>query len=257
MKKTIAIFCLVLPLLLTAQKDSIISGVYHWKVPAEKSVTGAAVVLFEGQAHDMEWLQVSSNIIQFSKDLKWYSRKMPVNKEELIIVKSGTMNISIDDTAYLLGSGSMMVLMPGQKFLIRNFKTAPCSYYTIQYRSKQPADAERGKTTGGSIAINWDTVTFKPGEKGGRRDFLNRPTTMSKRVEIHASTLKPGLKSHDPHTHIAPEMVIVMEGQTEMQIGTQFYKGGPGSVYFLASTVLHAIQNKDNGNCTYFAIQLE
>jgi len=257
MKKTIAILCLLLPLLTTAQKDSIVSGVYNWKEPAEKSVSGASIVLFEGQAHDMEWLQVSSNTIQFSNKPKWYNREIPANKEEIIIVKSGTMDITVEDSSYALGSGGIMLLMPGQKFSIRNFKTAPCSYYTLQYRNKQPANAERGKAAGGSIAESWDTVTFKPSDKGGRRDFLNRPTTMSRRVEIHASTLKPGFKSHDPHTHIAPEMVIVTEGQTEMQIGTQFYKGSAGSVYFLASTVLHAIQNKGSGNCTYFAIQLE
>ena len=257
MKKITAIFCLVLPLLVTAQKDSIVSGVYNWKVPAEKSVSGASVVLFEGPAHDMEWLQVSSNIIQFSKDLKWYNRKLPVNREELIIVKSGAMIIVVEDSSYTLGSGSMMLLMPGQKFLIRNFKTAPCSYYTLQYRSKQPADAERGKAAGGSIPKNWDTVTFKANDKGGRRDFINQSTAMCKRLEIHATTLKPGFKSHAPHTHVAPEMVLVTEGQSEMQVGNQFYKGSAGSVYFLASEVLHALENKGTGNCTYFAIQLE
>lgn len=254
MKRMIALFYLLFPLFCLAQQDSLLSGVYNWKEPKGKNVNGASVVLFEGQAHAMEWLQVSANVLAASIEERKNATTVPANEEQMIIIKSGTMSIVIGDSSYPIGTGSVVSLMPGENYLLSN---AACSYYTIKYRSSLPADAARGKAAGSSKVINWDTVAFKAHDKGGRRDFIDRPTALSRRVEVHASTLKPGLKSHNPHTHISPEMVLVTEGQTEMQIGNQFYPGKVGSIYFLASNNLHAIQNKGSGNCTYFAIQLE
>ena len=52
-------------------------------------------------------------------------------------------------------------------------------------------------------------------------------------------------------------MVIMIEGQTEMQIGQSFYKGKTGDIYFLKTNVLHAIRNEGAKPCMYFAIQFE
>ena len=80
---------------------------------------------------------------------------------------------------------------------------------------------------------------------------------MSPRLEMHVSTLNPALKSHEPHTHRAEEIVLLMEGQTSMQIGYAFFRGKPGSVYYLGSNVLHAIKNEGTRPATYFAFQFE
>jgi (S)-ureidoglycine aminohydrolase len=80
---------------------------------------------------------------------------------------------------------------------------------------------------------------------------------MSRRFEMHVTTLNEGIKSHEPHTHRAEEIVLVLENKTEMQIGEKFFKGGEGDVYFLGSNVPHAIRNDGKGTCTYFAFQFE
>jgi (S)-ureidoglycine aminohydrolase len=80
---------------------------------------------------------------------------------------------------------------------------------------------------------------------------------MLKRLEMHVTTLNAGLKSHAPHTHAAKEIIVMMEGNTEMQIGEKFFKGKEGSVYFLESNILHGITNLGTAPCTYFAIQFE
>ena len=80
---------------------------------------------------------------------------------------------------------------------------------------------------------------------------------MCKRFEMHVTTLKEGLKSHDPHIHRAAEIIIVIDGNTEMLIGDKLYKGEKGSVYYLPSNVLHGIQNKGVTTCSYFAFQFE
>ena len=99
---------------------------------------------------------------------------------------------------------------------------------------------------------------FKPNIiGGGRRDFFETGTAMQKRFEIHLSTLKEGIRSHEPHTHKAEEIVLMINGNTEMQLGDQFKKVKPGGFYFLGSNVLHAIKNTGTNSSTYFAIQFE
>jgi (S)-ureidoglycine aminohydrolase len=80
---------------------------------------------------------------------------------------------------------------------------------------------------------------------------------MSKRFEMHVTTLNEGLKSHDPHTHRAEEIVLMINGNSEMQIGENFYKGSVGDLFFLGSNIPHAIRNVGAGSCMYFAIQWE
>jgi (S)-ureidoglycine aminohydrolase len=49
----------------------------------------------------------------------------------------------------------------------------------------------------------------------------------------------------------------MIKGDTEMQIGEDFYQGKAGDVYFLESEIPHAIENKGEEQCMYFAFQWE
>lgn len=255
MKKTFFLLCFLLPAFVFAQKDSLVSGVYVWKEPVSRGLTPSSAILFEGKVHDMEWLQMSANTLRESKvkiDLK-----VPGNEEYLLIIQSGKLDIVVNNAIQSIGAGSIALLLPGENFSLQNRGTRPCSYYVMKYRSKQPVDAERGRPNGGSLVIDWNKTVFKPHNKGGRRDFFERATAMCKRMEMHVSILKQGLKSHDPHTHRAEEIVLVTEGETEMQIGDKLYKGKRDSIYYLGSNVSHAIKNVGTVPCTYFAFQFE
>ena len=52
-------------------------------------------------------------------------------------------------------------------------------------------------------------------------------------------------------------MVIMLEGQTEMQIGDKFFPAKAGDFYFLDSNVSHAIRNTGDEQCIYLAFQWE
>lgn len=57
--------------------------------------------------------------------------------------------------------------------------------------------------------------------------------------------------------HRAEEIVLVIDGETEMQIGEKFYTASTGGFYYLGSNVLHAIKTTGTKPATYFAIQFE
>jgi (S)-ureidoglycine aminohydrolase len=255
MKKTLFIVILLIPSLAFAQRDSIQSAVYFWKEPVKQNSKNIlSSVLFEGMAYDMEWLQVTANVLLPSKTKT--KIEVPSNQEHLLIIKSGNLIIG-RDSSYLMSAGSVALFMPGETFLLQTTGKDSCRYYVMKYRAKKPIDIERGNIAGGSLVKDWNKIEFKPNDKGGRRDFFERPTAMCKRFEMHVTTLKEGVKSHDPHTHRAEEIVLVIDGKTEMQIGDKFYKGAEGSVYYLGSNVLHAIRNDGTQDCTYFAFQFE
>lgn len=257
MNKIILLLGLCLPLFGWAQSDSIQSGNYSWKDPGTKTQNNIfSTTIFEGKVYDMEWLQMTANAIQSTKQK--IKQQVPSNEEHLLIVKSGTITLMAKDSTWTIGAGSLALLMPGEKYTIQNNGTDLCNFYEMKYRSREPVNLARAKDAGGSIVSNWNNIAFIPNNNGGgRRNFFNRPSAMTKRIEIHVTTLKEGVKSHEPHTHPAEEIILMMENKTEMLIADQFYKGAEGSIYYLGSNILHGIKNDGIGSCTYFAIQFE
>jgi len=248
MKRLLFLF-IILPAISQAQLDSVASRSYQWINPANTTV------LFEGSTYDFEWMQMSSRRITVDK--KTLKAEVPKNEEQLLIVKSGIVHFRFHDSSFSLGAGSIALLLPGEKYELINAGPSDVDYYLMKYRSKKPSDIERGKSAGGSFVKEWSKITFNPHDRGGVRNYFNRATAMSSRFEMHVTTLNAGLKSHEPHTHRASEIVLMIEGDTEMQIGQSFYKGTSGDFYFLGTNVLHGVRNIGTKPCMYFAFQFE
>ena len=75
--------------------------------------------------------------------------------------------------------------------------------------------------------------------------------------EMHVTNLNPGVKSHEPHTHNASEFIIMIEGETEMEIGDKVFTAKAGDIYFAPANVPHAIRNTGSTQAMYFAYQWE
>lgn len=253
MKKLFTIL-LFLPFTGLAQQDSIVSGAYEWQQPILQKNKMASTVLVKGKAHDFEWMQLNANAVYGTKPVR---QQVPNNLEELIIIKYGAVRIHFGDSSFVLSPNSVAVLMPGEKYSLQNTMNEPTGFYTMQYRGKRSGEAKKMLVSKSFVKIS-NTIPFKPNAiGGGREDFFECSTPMQNRFEIHLSTLKEGVRSHDPHTHKAEEIVLLIDGDTEMQIGDQFKKVGAGGFYYLGSNVLHAIKNTGTKPSTYFAIQFE
>ena len=251
MKRLLAILFFI-PCLAFAQKDSVLSGAYNWQQPLTIKNNISSVVLLEGKVHDFEWMQFSANSIAGKTEIK---QTIPANQEQLLIVRSGAVTIHLGDSSFLLTANSVAVLMPGEKYSLSNAVTTVADFFTMKYRSRKPADAQHGGT---SFVKIWENIPFKANNiGGGRRDFFEKPTVLQKRFEMHVTTLKEGLRSHAPHTHRAEEIILVIEGETEMQAGNAIVKTAAGGFYYLGSNVLHGIKNIGTKSSTYFAIQFE
>jgi (S)-ureidoglycine aminohydrolase len=235
-----------------AQQDSVLSNAYEWKQPLVQKNKISTAVMLQGKVHDFQWMQLTANTIFGKKKIK---QEVTVALERVIIVKEGSCIINLNDSTYTLTPGSMAILMPGQKYWLKNNSKGASSFYSMNYISKKPMDIARG---GKSFVKIWGNIEYKPNNNGGgRRDFFERPTAMQKRFEMHVTTLRAGIKSHEPHTHRAEEIVLIMDGETEMQLGDKVVKTTVGGFYYLGSNVSHAIKNIGTKPSTYFAYQFE
>lgn len=252
--KRLLVILFALPLAVFAQTDTIASAPYNWQQPAVQKNRISSVVLLQGKAHDFEWMQLSANTITTAKEIML---RVASDIEQVIIVRSGTVSIRLNDAAFVLTPNSVAVLMAGQKYTLKNTTVERCDFYTMKYRASASPEIKKKPPVNSFVKI-WESLPFKPNDiGGGRRDFFELSTTIQKRFEIHVSTLKEGMRSHAPHTHKAEEIVLMIEGDTEMQIGEQFKKTDAGGFYYLGSNSLHAIKNTGTKPCIYFAIQFE
>ena len=105
-----------------------------------------------------------------------------------------------------------------------------------------------------SALFEWNTVASKQTDVGAVRQFFRSPTATLDELELHVTTLNPGLSSHPPHKHPNEELVIIKEGTVEALVNGEWRRAGPGSVIFNASNELHALKNVGTSPATYHVI---
>jgi XRE family transcriptional regulator, regulator of sulfur utilization len=106
----------------------------------------------------------------------------------------------------------------------------------------------------GPAVFDWTKIEAKPTDVGAIRTLVRQPTATLDELEMHVTTLNPGLASHPPHTHPNEELVIVREGTVEVLNGGSWKRLGPGSVIFNASNSPHALRNVGATPATYHVI---
>ena len=105
-----------------------------------------------------------------------------------------------------------------------------------------------------SQVFDWQTMTARPNAYGEVRSVVRAPTVTLDELEMHITTLKPGLSSHPPHTHPNEELLIIREGTIEALVDGQLKRVGPGSIIFQASNSPHNVTNVGTVPATYHVV---
>jgi XRE family transcriptional regulator, regulator of sulfur utilization len=106
----------------------------------------------------------------------------------------------------------------------------------------------------GPSVFEWNALAVKKTDVGELRDVVRGPTATLDELEMHVTTLKPGLSSHPAHQHANEELVIIDRGEVEVLSGGSWKKAGPGSIIFNASNSPHALRNIGSEPTTYHVI---
>src|SRR6185312_10554506 len=234
--------------------DSVKSVVYAWNIlQAKKGKTSTSRQIFKGSTLDLAYYEMHATTLEPGKAP--HPAHTHGDTEEVIIVKQGIIKVTINGKSTTVGPSSVAVIMPGDKHGIENAGNKNATYYIIKTKSQLPTNRERATKTGGSFLVNWDTVAVKKTDKGQHRDIFDRPTSQFARFDVHATTLNEGQISHPPHTHRSEELIVMIKGNVQMNIGNKFYKAAADDVIFLASEIPHALNNTGDTACEYFAFQ--
>jgi quercetin dioxygenase-like cupin family protein len=105
-----------------------------------------------------------------------------------------------------------------------------------------------------SVAFSWEDIEAKAARDGRYRQVIRDPTATLDQLEIHVTTLPPGLESHPPHKHPNEEVIVVREGNVEVLVNGKTRRVGPGAVVFQASNQLHSLRNVGETPAVYHVI---
>jgi mannose-6-phosphate isomerase-like protein (cupin superfamily) len=86
------------------------------------------------------------------------------------------------------------------------------------------------------------------------RDVLKGKLATGESLEVHETTLPPGVAPHAPHHHVHSEMWLIREGTVELTVNGTNSLLGPGSVGFVHSNDEHGIKNVGTTPATYFVV---
>lgn len=253
MKKILTIGLLFCINIIQAQQNILPSKVFQ--LASKKNINPAKLQytkIFNGEggilaSHSIQLIDIPSG--------KKIKETWVTNQERFYIIKTGLAYITLNGQATALNRGSVVCVLPNDKIEIQNNSLELLQVYEMSYSAGEKINIERGIKAGGSFITYWDNIKFKPHDKGGVRQYFDRPTAMLNRFDIHVTTLNVGNKSHDPHTHVNEEIILMLDGNAEMQIGTDHQKANPGDVVLLGSNILHNLTNVGTTPCLYFAIQ--
>jgi mannose-6-phosphate isomerase-like protein (cupin superfamily) len=237
-----------------AQLKPVGSAVFHWaELPVKKEAQRESRKIVEGTTNEFEYFEMHATT-QYKGAVP---RPAHTQKdiEEVIIIKEGTMKCSIGNKSSILGPGSVLLIPPFESQIFENTGQGPLTYYVLMFRSKKPMDIERSNRHGGTLLINHDTLSYKEANNRGTRKYFDRPTAMTENYEMHTTHLKLKGPSHAPHKHLDTEIILMIDGETEMTIDGIVYKAGPGDLYIVESGKMHGVANASEKPCSYFAFK--
>jgi (S)-ureidoglycine aminohydrolase len=252
---TLISFALLLP---TAFADGgmVPSRAYDWQEFGEPvSTPGQTSQVFEGASDAFSYLYVAVTSIEAGA-----SYSLPRDNAELealLIMKAGKLSFETGNEQKTMGPGSIALLMPREKPAVDNKSSEAAIVYVVMWRARNFPGVPMTPPDGGpaSHLIDWNDVEYVESETRGRRNFIREPTVMMEQFEMHVTTLKEGITSHPPHTHVDEEILLVRHGTVEEHIDGGLHRVGAGSLIFLRSMVSHGISNVGEGPAEYYAFR--
>lgn len=237
-----------------AQVKEVDSGKYEWaKLPVKEGNQRVGRKIMEGSSPHFSFLEMHATTQE--KGAKPSPLHSQENIEELVIVKEGTVKLTLNGKSELLSEGSVGLIPPLTEQIMENVGDGPLTYYIMMFTSKKDMDIKRGQEAGGPLSIDFNALEPVTTSKGLSWSCFDRPTAMCENFEMHVTQLENKGPSHKPHSHEDSEIIIVIEGEVEMTMNGETYQGTKGDLFLVKSNEIHGISNIGETPCRYYAIQ--
>src|SRR5262245_26694673 len=107
-----------------------------------------------------------------------------------------------------------------------------------------------------TTVVDWDALAVRQIPQGLSRPVFDNPASGLDKIEVHITTLDPGMTLHGPHRHAWEEMCLVREGEVQVSINGQKHRAVPGSLAFFSSGDGHSIANDSDKPATYVVMNI-
>src|SRR5215467_14192654 len=163
MKILVTSFFHIIAMNLFAQLQPVTSGAFHWNdLPVTKSDQREGRKIAEGTTKEFDYFEIHATTQE--KGAIPRPPHAQKDREELIIVREGSLKCTIGDQVKTIGPGGVLLIPPLEMQALENVGNGPLTYYVFVFRSRKPMDIERSKKAGGILIVNADTLDFKKTE---------------------------------------------------------------------------------------------
>jgi quercetin dioxygenase-like cupin family protein len=102
--------------------------------------------------------------------------------------------------------------------------------------------------------VDWNSLVPSSSKVSEVRHVFDNPTVGMDKLEVHITTLNPGMESHPPHRHSWEEMLLLKDGELEVSVNGHKQHAGPGALVFFAANDPHNARNAGSKPATYYVI---
>jgi len=184
-------------------------------------------------------------------------------REELIILRDGTLDVTINGVTTRAGPGSLLFFAANDFHNVQNVGDTPATYFVFNFSTaatstvpKEGAAALAVPGKLGSRVFEWTKLEAKPTKTGERRAVVDSPTTTLANFECHVTTLQAGVAAHAAHRHPDEEIILVKEGVLDVTINGVTTRAGAGSILFYGSNDEHGMRNAGDTAASYYVIRV-
>jgi quercetin dioxygenase-like cupin family protein len=183
--------------------------------------------------------------------------------EEILLVKDGEFEVSINGHKQHAGPGAMVFLASNDPHNARNVGSKPATYYVINFvtdlshaeSAKSAAEqAVPGKLASSVLDCNRMPSTLTP--SGSRIVCVNSPTLTFLALESHITTLNVGQQTAKDIIDPNDEIVVIKSGQVEVTVNGIASRMNEGSLMYWAPNDKRSLRNIGSTPTSYQVIRV-
>ena len=126
---------------------------------------------------------------------------------------------------------------------------------TLAALTQLPASSETLPRLGSQIHP-YDKLPVRHNGENEGRTVMHGTLHQGFAIEVHLTKLAPGGMPHPPHRHEHEEIMLLKNGQLDVNINGKITRVGPGSVVLMGSNDLHGLKNPGPERAEYFIVEL-
>jgi quercetin dioxygenase-like cupin family protein len=168
-----------------------------------------------------------------------------------VLRKPPQRNVSLSAFAH---TQSLLAIFSCMKILLLSLCLAITVRAAAQSVEANAYVPPRQSTVLATTFVDWNSLAPSPTSAGQVRHVFDNPTVAMDKLEVHITTLNPGMESHPIHRHPWEEILLIKDGDFELSINGRKQHAGPGAMVFLASNDPHNARNVGSRPATYYVL---